>query len=636
VPRTRTAPQSPPTGGTSTSSRTRAESALRIPDAATPTTLDGRYRVLGKIAAGGMGEVYRALDAVLAREVAVKVLHRSLAGDPGFVERFRREARSAASLNHPNVVHVHDWGAVDGVYFMVMEYVQGQSLRDVLNAEGLLAPGQAVEVLLQVLAALEHAHRKGIVHRDVKPENIMLTPEGVAKVTDFGLARAYADGRSTQTGTVTGTVQYLAPEQLQGEPADPRTDLYSLGIVAFELLTGRVPFDGETQMAIAYRHLRDRVPRVSARNPAVPAGLDGWVASMTEKDRELRPESAAEARRDLGSEVAALPAAAPLAELVHVAPEAPPDPADAPHAQTVTIARAKTRHRRRRGRTGLRALLLLGVLVAVAWGAWTYLVPHTVTLPNVVNTDMQSAERRLSGMGLVVRITAGQYSKTVPEADVLRMQPSPRAEVQSGSRVTLVPSLGPPPVDVPDLTGKTVDQARAELEAADLQLGPVNPRYSARFDVGRVVAQSGSAREPWGSAIAVWVSKGPKPVPVPKVVGKTVEKARAALEAWMVTVDQRFSDTVPRDQVMGQDPKPGTELQPGQSVTIVVSLGPETFPMPDVVGMSKDAAIARLEALGLRVGVIPIPGGNGDTVVSTLPTAGTTVRYGQTVNVYLA
>jgi eukaryotic-like serine/threonine-protein kinase len=623
-------------GGTSTSSRTRAERPVRIPDPAALTTLDGRYRVLGKVAAGGMGEVYRAHDAVLAREVAIKVLHPSLAGDAGFVERFRREARSAAGLNHPNVVHVHDWGAVDGVYFMVMEYVRGQSLRDVLNAEGVLAPATAAEILLQVLAALDHAHRKGIVHRDVKPENIMLTPEGVAKVADFGLARAYADGRSTQAGMVTGTVQYLAPEQLQGEPADPRTDLYSLGIVAYELLTGRVPFDGETQMAIAYRHLRDRVPRVSARNPAVPAGLDGWVASMTEKDRELRPESTAEARRDLAAEAATLPAATPIAELVHVPPDREPEPGDGPHADTVAISRTRTRRRRRRGRTILTALVVAIGLATAAWGAWTYLIPHTVKLPDVTRADLRAAERRLNDLGLSVRTIDGRYSKTIAEGDVLKMQPAAGAEVDEGARITLVPSLGPPPVEVPDLTGKTVDQARALLHDAELDLGKVRQRYSARFDAGRIVEQSGDAREPWGSSIDVWVSRGPKPIPVPDVTGKTLEKAKAALDGWVVTVDQKFSDTVPRERIIGQQPKPGVELQPGQGVTIVVSLGPETFAMPNVVGTSKDAAVAQLRELGLEVGIVPIPGGNGDTVVSTLPTAGTTVRYGQTVTLYVA
>src|SRR5437867_3083849 len=233
-------------------------------------TLDGRYHVLERIAAGGMGEVFRAQDAVLAREVAIKVLHRSLASDQGFVERFRREARAAATLNHPNIVAVYDWGAVDGIYYMVMEYVRGRSVRELLNAGGALVPAQAAEILRQTLAALEHAHARGIVHRDLKPENILITTDGVVKLTDLGLARAFADAKNTRAGAVTGTVQYLAPEQIRGEPADPRSDLYSLGIVAYELLTGELPYTGETPMAIAYKHLSDRVPKPSRWSPGPP------------------------------------------------------------------------------------------------------------------------------------------------------------------------------------------------------------------------------------------------------------------------------------------------------------------------------------------------------------------------------
>jgi len=228
-----------------------------------------------------MGEVYRATDAVLERQVALKVLHRSLSGDRGFVERFRREARAAANLNHPNIVAVYDWGAVDGIYYMVMEHVAGVSARELLNAEGVLAPAQAADVLLQTLAALGHAHRQGIVHRDIKPENLMVTPEGMVKVADFGLARAYADAQITEAGTVTGTVQYLSPEQLQGEPADPRTDLYALGIVAYELLTGRLPFTGETPMAIAYKHIHGRVPAPSSRARPSPPSTSACGASCS-------------------------------------------------------------------------------------------------------------------------------------------------------------------------------------------------------------------------------------------------------------------------------------------------------------------------------------------------------------------
>src|SRR5436190_5847308 len=284
-------------------------------------TLDGRYHIVERIAAGGMGEVFRAQDAVLAREVAIKVLHRSLAGDQSFVDRFRREARAAAGLSHPNIVAVYDWGSVDGIYYMVMEYVRGRGVRDLLNATRPLEPAQAAEVIRQTLLALQHAHRQGIVHRDMKPENILVTTEGVVKVADFGLARAYADGRATQAGTVTGTVQYLSPEQIRGEPSDPRSDLYSLGVVTYELLTGRLPFTGETAMSIAYKHLADRVPVPSAAVASIPPELDAFVASATDRDRELRPESAAEMRRDIEAIAASLPAARSLAALVGDLPE---------------------------------------------------------------------------------------------------------------------------------------------------------------------------------------------------------------------------------------------------------------------------------------------------------------------------
>ena len=603
------------------------------------TTLDGRYHIVERIAAGGMGEVYRARDAVLAREVAIKVLHPALAGDAGFVDRFRREARAAAGLGHPNIVNVHDWGAVDGIYFMVMEFVRGQSVRDVLNAEGLLAPSQATDILLQILAALDHAHRKGIVHRDIKPENVMVTPDGVAKVADFGLARAYAEGHITQAGNVTGTVQYLAPEQLQGEPADPRTDLYSLGVVAYELLTGRVPFDGETQMAIAYRHVRERVPRPSARNTGVPPGLDGWVASMTEKDRELRPESAAEARRDLAAEAATLPAARPIAELVRAGAEPAPE-ADAQHAATVTIQRAKTRARRRRGRWLFGMLLVAALIGTSAWGAWTYLVPHTVTLPNVVGSDIDRAQQRLNGLKLRVRVGPGEFDQTmkVPEGGVLRMRPQPGTELEQGAIVTLIPSKGPPPVDVPDLAGKTVQQAKQLLEKAGLELGDRPRRYNARYDEDRIFWQSVDfpGQAPRDSAIDVRVSRGPEPVPVPKVIGETQKDAEQLLDGWVINVEQKFSDDVDRGFVIAQMPDRKTKLQPGQGVTIVVSLGPRTFAMPNVVGISKQAAVTELKRLGLEVAVYAVPSSDAATVVSQDPDAGVTVTYGQTVQIFVA
>ena len=607
-------------------------------------TLGGRYHVLDRIAAGGMGEVYRAHDAVLERPVAVKVLHRSLAGDAGFVERFRREARAAASLNHQNIVAVHDWGSVDGIYYMVLEYVAGRSVRELLNQEGVLAPAQAADVLQQTLAALQHAHRQGIVHRDIKPENLMVTRDGVVKVADFGLARAFADAQITQAGSVTGTVQYLAPEQLQGEPADPRTDLYALGIVAFELLTGRLPFGGETPMAIAYKHIHERVPAPSSFNPTVPASLDGWVTSITEKERELRPESAAEARRDLMAESGSLPPAEPLASLVPEIAVIPAEPPAAPDpAATITIPGRTIEHPRQPRRGWKAALVVLLALVALgsaAWAAWTYLIPHKVDVPPVVGAPIEQAQARLGDAGLDGRMAEGQYSTRIAANHVLRVQPPEGTTLEKGDRVTLLPSLGPRPVPVPDVTDKTLPRARDLLREAGLHVGQVHKEYDERVDEGLVVGQSveSDAEAPIGSDIDLVISKGPTPVPVPKVVGLEQSEATAALEAegFLVTASGEFSEKVDKGVVISQTPAQGAEYQPGHSVSIVVSKGPPEFAMPSVVGMTRDGALGKLRSLGLRVDVSIVPGHAGARVVFQEPAAGTIVRVGDLVHIYVA
>lgn len=605
------------------------------------TTLDGRYQIALRIASGGMGEVFRARDVVLDRDVAIKVLHRSLAGDPGFIERFRREARAAAILNHPNIVAVYDWGATDGIYFMVMEFVRGQSVRELLSASGRLQPRQVTDVLLQVLSGLDHAHRQGIVHRDIKPENIMVTHEGVAKMADFGLARAYADSRVTQAGTVTGTAQYLAPEQIRGEPADPRTDLYSLGVVAYELLTGRVPFSGETSLAIAYKHLSERVPPPSKRVPSVPPGLDGWVASATEKERELRPESAAEARRDLEREAGDLPPARPIAELARDQSSPGPE-ARSDGATTVTISRAlPPRARRRRTRRRLAGVLLaLLALAGAAWGTWTYLIPHYVHVPSVIGLSTNEAQARLEDEGLSVKLGKGVYSSRYESGEVVRIDPPVGARIETGTRVTLTPSLGPEPVPVPPLEGLTLQKAENALARAHLELGRVRKAYSETVPKGQIIDQSVNAEEntPRGSAIDVTLSKGPTPVPVPKVIGLTERRATAILEraGYTVATQEEFSDSVERGRVISQLPAARDLLAPGQAVTITVSLGPPEFPMPNVVGMSSDAAVATLREMGLVVDVVLVTGVSGNTVVYQEPPSGTIVHAGDTVRIFIA
>jgi eukaryotic-like serine/threonine-protein kinase len=607
-------------------------------------TLDGRYHVIERIASGGMGEVFRAHDAVLAREVAIKILHRSLAGDPAFVDRFRREARAAAGLSHHNIVAVYDWGAVDGIYYMVMEYVRGASVRHLLNERGRLEPAQAVEILRQTLLALGHAHREGFVHRDMKPENLLMTREGVVKVADFGLARAYADGRVTQAGAVTGTVQYLAPEQIRGEPADPRSDLYSLGIVAYELLTGKLPFTGETAMAVAYKHLSDRVPAPSASVPDLPGELDGFVASATDRDRELRPESADAMRIDLDELAYQLPPALKLATLLQDLPPVTVEEGETTEVrlrlETESIPRLERRRRRRRRvKRAIGAVLVLALVAAAAWGTWTYAIPHTATVPQVVGVPVSEVVRRLTGVGFEVQVARARFDQEVPADHVLLVRPAAGAELEVGATVTIVPSRGPPPVRVPAVEGKPLEQARRLLERAGLEVTGVRDRFDGEVGAGAVIARRpDDARLPIGSAVTLVVSKGPAPVPIPDVSGMREDRAVAKLDAegFEVLVEQTFSARVERGAAIGTDPRAGTEVQPDEQVVLTVSLGPERFPCPEFVGLSVDEARALAERYGLELAPLPVPGSNGDQVISQLPSAGTTVRYGSTVTVYHA
>jgi beta-lactam-binding protein with PASTA domain len=607
----------------------------------TLVTLDGRYHILERIAAGGMGEVFRAHDAVLAREVAVKVLHRSLSGDQGFEERFRREARAAATLNHPNIVAVYDWGAVDGIYYMVMEYVHGRSVRELLNTGGPLAPAQAAEIVRQTLQALEHAHAKGIVHRDLKPENILLTTDGVAKLTDLGLARAFADARSTRAGAVTGTVQYLSPEQIRGEPADPRSDLYALGIVTFELLTGELPFTGETPMAIAYKHLSDLVPAPSRSMPDVGQELDGFVASATDKDREMRPESARAMRADLETIAAGLPRSRSLAAVVKDLPEAvrePDDPKTAIGAVTETIPRLE-RTKRRRWRRWVGFAVVIGLVAGAAWGVWTYAIPHTHAVPELVGAAVPDARSQLEGLGFSVRLAQGHFDASAPDGTVLAIDPPAGTSLREGETITLLPSLGPPPVPVPSVVGKTLDQARSLLGKAYLQVGSVERVFDDTAVAGQVLSQKpADGKAPTGSGVDLTISKGHAPVAVPDVVGKTKDRAETILRTagFKVVVQTAFSDQIERDTVISVDPDKGVEAPFEATVTLTVSLGPEEFAAPSLTGLSPTAAKAKADDYGLHVSFFYVPNTPHRTVISQDPAAGETVHFGDTLVLFVA
>ncbi len=591
-----------------------------------------------------MGEVFRAHDAVLAREVAIKVLHRSLAGDQGFVDRFRREARAAASLSHPNIVAVYDWGAVDGIYYMVMEFVRGRAARELLNANVRLEPAQAADIVRQTLLALEAAHAQGMVHRDIKPENILVTTGGTVKVADFGLARAYADGTATQAGGVQGTVQYLSPEQIRGEPADPRSDLYSLGIVTYELLTGQLPFTGETAMSIAYKHLSGRVQKPSTAVANVPTELDGFVLSATERDRELRPESATEMRRDLESIASGLPAARSLAAVVGDQPEVSTEGGLTERVPLVSATATQTiprveRTRRRRGRRFAGIALLLVAIAAIAWGVWTYVIPHHADVPQLIGHPIEDARAQLVDRGFhVVVADVGVYRMDIPTDHVAMVHPAPGASLETGATITIVPSLGPPLVPVPDLIGKTIDDARALLGKAHLSLGIQTPRYSDQpidtiLSISTVLSDG---KAPKGSGIDVTVSRGPRPVRVPSVIGATQVDATTTLQTagFVVTPKTKFSSDVERGRVIKQSPATG-RLQPGETVTITVSIGPKHFPCPDFRGLSRDGAQALADQYGLHVTFQDVAAYPGTTVTNQSTVVGVTVTYGDSITLYL-
>ncbi len=605
------------------------------------TTVRARYQIIAKVASGGMGEVYRARDSVLARDVAIKVLHRNLAGDPGFIDRFRREARAAALLSHPNIVAVHDWGSTtSGTYFMVMEFVRGRNLRDLLTHFGRLEPQQSVEVLVQMLAALEHAHRHGIVHRDVKPENVLVTPEGVVKVADFGLARAFAESRISQApGTVTGTVQYLAPEQIQGEPADPRTDLYATGIVAYELLTGQVPFHGETSLAIAYRHLSDRVPPPSEAEPEVPPALDRLVVAATEKDRERRPPSASDLRASL---MAVSDAAASTPSLGELVQELPDDVrADEDRAFTVTIPQRMSPKARRRRllRRMVVTLMAVALLVGGALAAWAFVIPHYTHVPRVLGLTQDAARLRLDAAGLDAQFGPPVTSTTVTEGQVLSQSLDPGAKVRKGTDVVLRISAGLPLRGVPTVSGASLADAGKMLQAQGLKMR-VRHAFSDTVHKGLIIDQNPlpGQRILFGAEVTVTVSDGREPVTVPKVVGQTSADAQSVLVAQQfdVRVTREFSAGTPVGEVIRQDPKPGRTVPLGSTVRLVVSLGPKTFPMRSVVGLPAGDAQAQLEAQGLNVHVVHIPGSTATTVVGQIPNSGATVEQGETVTIYVA
>ena len=643
--------------------------------------LDGRYRVGPRIARGGMASVHEAVDLRLHRTVAVKIMHPGLGDDGDFAARFVREARAAARLSHPNVVAVYDQGDDDGTLFLAMELVTGHTLRDTVSKEAPMSPARALALLEPVVSALAAAHRAGIVHRDVKPENVLIADDGRVKVADFGLAKAVGtDTQHTATGGVLiGTVSYLAPELVAEGTSDARADVYAVGVVLYELLTGSKPHEGETPIQVAYKHVHEDVPPPSQRVPGLPAYVDALVARATSRDTGQRPADAGvllhhvhrvqhalaagvdddvELTQDLtpllaASAAAGAPAAAPVDEhrLGDTSPEvwepeqledlgARPD-----HEPTSVVAAPPTRTapppaRRRRWRGPLALVLALLLATGIGLGAWWFGWARYTTVPTVLDQTQASATAELDDAGFEVALDDGVFSESVEKGHVVSTEPGPGERVLPGETVTLVISLGVEKYPVPRLEGLTRDQAEAALAEVQLEVGRVEEKYSETVDEGLVVRQGeepGARLRP-GTAVDLVVSKGRKPIGVGDWVGKDADQAERVLERKGLVVDrsqEQFDDTVPEGAVIAQTPASGT-LYRGETVTLVVSRGPELVTVPNVRAQGVASATQELEALGFVVRTQNAAGYLGlGYVFSQDPSAGEQVPRGSTITLTL-
>jgi serine/threonine-protein kinase len=666
--------------------------------------LDGRYLVESQIARGGMATVYHARDVRLDRIVALKIAHPELARDQEFVSRFISEARSAARLSSPNVVAVFDQGSTADLHYIAMEYVPGPTLRELLVARGRLNPREALDIIERVLVGLAAAHDAGIIHRDVKPENVLLGTGTAVKVADFGLARAAAGFSHTKTGLLIGTAAYLAPEQVANSTSDQRSDVYAVGVMLFELLTGTQPHTGETPLAVAYKHVNFVVPAPSSVNPDLPAALDALVALGTSRDPDLRPPDArhylraiTEVRRGMplpsvapgGAEsaaidgayradasqvqafhdpVSAIPAAhgnglskgpyatGPLRGSGEVAahPTAaygpttaalpganhtmivPTDAAD-DYGEDGSSDRGPRRLRSRGYRDPFlqrwlfsrRILFILGaVLVAVI--AWWLAAGQYMPVPVVAQMTVNTAKADLSNAGLVGVSGPARHSNTVPAGDVIATEPSAGARITHGGTVTLIISLGPVLVTVPQVTGQTLPQADKSLKAVGLIPAPPSYQASGSIPQGEVIATSPVAYTHWpkNKPVHLVVSAG---APLPNFVGQQVGAAQAAAQSGGFSINQvpDTSSAQPAGTITRQSPDPNTPVTSGEVVTVWVSQGPQQVPVPDVQGMNINDAENALTAAGFQVSVNQVLPGN--RVLSYSPTG--TAPQGSTITI---
>jgi eukaryotic-like serine/threonine-protein kinase len=626
---------------------------VAVSDSLIDTLFDGRYRIQRKLGAGGMADVYLAEDQELGRRVAIKILNGRHANDDQFIERFRREAKNAAALNHPNIVSIYDRGEAEETYYIAMEFLDGRTLKELIVSRGAAPVNVAIEYARQILSALRFAHRHGIVHRDIKPHNVLVDGEGRVKVTDFGIARA-GTSQMTEAGSIVGTAQYLSPEQARGGEVDPRSDLYSLGIVLYELLTGKTPFDGETPVEIAMKHLSTAPKPPSKLRPDVPPELDMVVMRALAKNPDDRYQSADEMEGDLdrvarGARVSATtvdtatqvlrrPAAAVVAAEAATAATmiAPPASAGAVPPAVVDEEEFDEGGPDRPLWPWLAAAGFVIAAVIAGFFVWHELsgTPQ-VTVNNYVGETKAAAEQQITTAGLQPKVNKGPNTHVAP-GKVFNQDPVAGSKVDKNGTVTIFVSTGPPKVKVPDVKGQQWTQAQTNLVNQGLK--PVRHNVPGST-AGQVTATDPAAGQsvPKGSTVRVNVMTGPAPATVPSVVGETLSQALTTLRNAGFNPNPSYVQSdAPQNQVISQNPTPGTSSTKGTTVNLKVSSGPPQVTIPSVVGETAQQAVADLQSAGFQVNqqFVSVSDPSEDGIVRAQnPDGGTSATKGSAVTI---